>query len=298
MLGGMKRQLVPGRWQVAVEGLIGFVDDMVHASIGPEGKKYLPWVFTAFIFLLFANLMGNMPFGDRPGAHPFTVTSQFTFTGVMSLISFAIVLGVGFWKHGLHFFSLFVPHGRPLDRQVLLFPIEFISFMVRPFSLGLRPFIAMFAGPHPARHFRQFHRPGPECAAAAAMRLRCLGFLFVAFVNIARAAGRGNPGLRLRHPHRAVHQRRGQPSLTLSFTQGVQIMDLASAKVIGAGLAAIGVGVASAGVGYVFGSFLQGALRNPAAADGQQGRLFIGFAAAELLGLMAFAVAMIILYAM
>ena len=67
-------------------------------------------------------------------------------------------------------------------------------------------------------------------------------------------------------------------------------MDLASAKLIGAGLAAIGVG-------FVFGSFLQSALRNPAAADGQQGRLFIGFAAAELLGLMAFAIAMIILYA-
>ena len=74
-------------------------------------------------------------------------------------------------------------------------------------------------------------------------------------------------------------------------------MDLASAKVIGAGLAAIGVGAAAIGVGNVFGSFLESALRNPAAADGQQGRLFIGFAAAELLGLIAFAVAMIILYA-
>ena len=74
-------------------------------------------------------------------------------------------------------------------------------------------------------------------------------------------------------------------------------MDPASAKVIGAGLATIGVGAASVGVGFVFGSFLQSALRNPAAADGQQGRLFIGFAAAELLGLMAFAIAMIILYA-
>lgn len=73
-------------------------------------------------------------------------------------------------------------------------------------------------------------------------------------------------------------------------------MDLASAKVIGAGLAAIGVGAASAGVGFVFGSFLQGALRNPAAAPGQNGTLYIGFAAAELLGLMAFAVAMIVLF--
>ena len=74
------------------------------------------------------------------------------------------------------------------------------------------------------------------------------------------------------------------------------IMELEAAKMIGAGLAAIGVGAASAGVGIVFGSFLQGALRNPAAADGQQGRLFIGFAAAELLGLIAFAVAMMILF--
>ena len=74
-------------------------------------------------------------------------------------------------------------------------------------------------------------------------------------------------------------------------------MDFASAQVIGAGLAAIGVGAAAAGVGFVFGSFLQSAIRNPAAADGQQGRLYIGFAAAELLGLMAFVVAMLILFA-
>ena len=74
-------------------------------------------------------------------------------------------------------------------------------------------------------------------------------------------------------------------------------MELASAQVIGAGIAAIGVGAAAAGVGFVFGSFLQGALRNPAAAGGPTGHQYIRFAAAELLGLMAFAVAMIILYA-
>ena len=73
-------------------------------------------------------------------------------------------------------------------------------------------------------------------------------------------------------------------------------MDLASAQVIGAGLAAIGVGAAAIGVGNVFGSFLESAIRNPAAADGQQGRLFIGFAAAELLGLMAFVVAMMVMF--
>ena len=73
-------------------------------------------------------------------------------------------------------------------------------------------------------------------------------------------------------------------------------MDFEAAKMVGAGLAAIGVGMAALGVGNVFGSFLESALRNPAAADGQQGRLFIGFAAAELLGLLAFVSAMIVLF--
>jgi F-type H+-transporting ATPase subunit a len=183
MFGGMRRELVPGRWQVAVEGLIGFVDDMVGASIGPEGKKYLPWVFTSFIFLLFANLMGNMPFGVVKQAHPFTVTSQFTFTGIMSLISFAIVLGVGFWKHGLHFFTLFVPPGIHWIGKVLLFPIEFISFLVRPFSLGLRPFIAMFAGHILVDIFGNFIVQGLN-AGGGGIGVSILAFLFVAFINV------------------------------------------------------------------------------------------------------------------
>jgi F-type H+-transporting ATPase subunit a len=183
MLGGMKRALVPGRWQVAVEGLIGFVDNMVGASIGPEGKKYLPWVFTSFVFLLFANLMGNMPLGLISQAHPFTVTSQFTFTGVMSLISFAIVLGVGFWKHGIHFFSLFVPPGVHWIGKVLLFPIEFVSFLVRPFSLGLRPFIAMFAGHILVDIFGNFIVQGLN-AGGGGIGVSILAFLFVAFINI------------------------------------------------------------------------------------------------------------------
>jgi F-type H+-transporting ATPase subunit c len=73
-------------------------------------------------------------------------------------------------------------------------------------------------------------------------------------------------------------------------------MDAEAAKLIGAGLAAIGTGAAAIGVGFIFGSFLQGALRNPAAADGQQGRLFLGFALTELLGLMAFTVALLLLF--
>src|SRR3569623_930156 len=135
MLGGMKRALVPGRWQVAVEGVTGFVTSMLDTSVWPEGRKFVPWIFTIFMFILFCNLMGLMPFA-LVGAQPFTVTSQFTITGVMAIISFSIVLITGFWRHGLHFFSLFVPHGTPFILKLLIVPIEFISFMVRPFSLG------------------------------------------------------------------------------------------------------------------------------------------------------------------
>lgn len=145
MLGGMKRQLVPGRWQMAVEGFTGFIDNLLKANIGKEGRKFLPYVFSLFMFILFANLLGLMPFGIF-GIHPFTVTSHFTVTGVLAIISFLIVLIVGFAKHGLRFFSLFVPKGTPIPVLILVAPIEFVSFMVRPFSLALRLFVAMTAG--------------------------------------------------------------------------------------------------------------------------------------------------------
>ena len=146
MWGGMKRELVPGRWQAAVEMLTGFASGMAIGNIGPEGKKYVPWIFTVFTFILFSNYMGMMPFGVIESAHPFTVTSQFSITGVLAIVSFSIVLIVGFWKHGLHFFSLFVPHGTPLPMIPMIFLIELFSFMIRPFSLGLRLFVAMTAG--------------------------------------------------------------------------------------------------------------------------------------------------------
>lgn len=143
--GGSKRELVPGRWQMAVEGLTGFVDDLLMANIGKSGRKYLPYVFSLFAFILFANMLGLMPLALF-GVHPFTSTSHFTVTGVLAIMSFAIVLVVGFAKHGFHFFSLFVPHGTPVLMIPIIFPIELISFMVRPFSLGLRLFVAMMAG--------------------------------------------------------------------------------------------------------------------------------------------------------
>jgi len=146
MLGGMKRQLVPGRWQVAVESVTGFISNMMTQNIGPEGKKFTPYVFSLFMFIIVANMLGMMPFGIIPGVHGFTVTSHVTVTGVLAVMSFSIVLVVGFWRHGLHFFSLFVPHGTPLPMIPFLFVIELFSFLIRPFSLALRLFVAMTAG--------------------------------------------------------------------------------------------------------------------------------------------------------
>jgi F-type H+-transporting ATPase subunit a len=180
MLGGMRRQLVPGRWQLMVEGMTGFVASMLSTSVGPQGRKYMPWVFTIFMFILFANLLGLMPLA-LVGAQPFTVTSQFTVTGVMAIISFGIVLVTGFWKHGFKFFTLFVPHGTPLGLLPLIFLVELISFMVRPFSLGLRLFVAMIAGHILVEVFGNFVVQGIN-AGGAGFAISALSFVFIAGV--------------------------------------------------------------------------------------------------------------------
>jgi len=180
MLGGMKRQLVPTRWQLMVEGVTGFVTSMLTTNVGPEGRKYVPWVFTIFMFILFANLLGLMPFA-LVGAQPFTVTSQFTVTGVMAIISFGIVLVTGFWRHGFHFFKLFIPHGTPIGLLPLIFLIELLSFMVRPFSLALRLFVAMIAGHILVEVFGNFVVQGLN-AGGIGPAISLLSFVFIAGV--------------------------------------------------------------------------------------------------------------------
>ena len=189
MLGGMKRQLVPGRWQAAVEGVTGFITSMLETNVGPEGRKYVPWVFTIFMFILFANLLGMMPFAVLSpllgaSAQPFTVTSQFTVTGVMAIISFSIVLVTGFWRHGFKFFSLFIPHGTPPLLLPLIFLVELLSFAVRPFSLGLRLFVAMIAGHILVEVFGSFIVQGLNAGGAMGPAISLLSFLFIAFVIV------------------------------------------------------------------------------------------------------------------
>jgi len=179
MLGGMKRQLVPGRWQIAVEGFTGFIRNMVDVNIGPEGRKFTPYIFSIFMFILISNFLGLLPLGIIPGFHAFTTTSHFSITGVLAILSFSIVLIVGFWRHGLHFFSLFVPHGTPAVMIPLIAAIEFISFMVRPFSLGLRLFVAMIAGHILMDVFGSFIVNGLGSGSPMGIGVGLISFLFI-----------------------------------------------------------------------------------------------------------------------
>src|SRR4051794_19681001 len=180
---GMKRQLVPGRWQMAVEGLTGFIDDLVKVNIGPEGKKFAPFIFSLFAFILVTNLLGLLPLALIPGWHAFTPTSHFSITGVLAVVSFSLVLIVGFWRHGLHFFSLFVPQGTPLPMIPLIVPIEIISFLVRPFSLALRLFVAMMAGHILMEVFGSFIVNGLASGSVLGFGVGIVSFLFIVGVG-------------------------------------------------------------------------------------------------------------------
>ena len=183
MWGGMKRQLVPTRWQVAAESVVGFIDNMMQVNIGPEGKKFAPYIFSIFMFILFANLVGVLPLAIVPGLHTFAVTSHITVTAVLAFLSFGIVLAVGFWRHGLHFFSLFVPHGAPGWLMPVIIPVEFVSFMVRPFSLGLRLFVAMTAGHILLEVFGSFVVQGLNAGGALGPVVSVLSFLMIVGVS-------------------------------------------------------------------------------------------------------------------
>jgi F-type H+-transporting ATPase subunit a len=183
MWGGLKRQVVPGRWQMAAEGLTGFIDNLVQVNIGPEGKKYIPYIFSLFAFILVVNLQGLLPLAIVPGWHPFTPTSHFSITGMLAIMSFSLVLIIGFWKHGLHFFSLFVPHGTPWYMLPLIIPIEIVSFLVRPFSLALRLFVAMMSGHILMEVFGSFIVNGFASGSPVGFGVGIVSFLFIVGVG-------------------------------------------------------------------------------------------------------------------
>ena len=131
-------QVAPGRMQMAGEIAFGMIDDLSTQLIGPEGRRYFPFVFTLFTFILVMNLLGLFLI--------FTATSQLAVTAALAVMTILLVLVVGFARNGLGFFKLFVPSGVPFYVLPLVIPIEFVSFLLRPFTLALRLFGNMLGG--------------------------------------------------------------------------------------------------------------------------------------------------------
>lgn len=133
------RALVPGRWQSMAELFYEFIANMLRDNVGSEGRKYFPFIFTLFMFVLFGNLLGMLP-----GA--FTFTSHVIVTFALAAVVFTGVTIIGFYRHGFHFLRMFFPHGAPIATAVILVPIELISYFSRPFSLAVRLFANMTVG--------------------------------------------------------------------------------------------------------------------------------------------------------
>lgn len=134
-----RRELVPGRWQSLAEVSYEFVAGMIRDNVGNEGKPYFPFIFTLFMFILFCNMLGMLPYS-------FTVTSQIVVTFGLALVVFIGVTIIGFIKHGFGFFGFFLPNGVPGFLAPLVIPIEVLSYLIRPVSLGLRLFANLTAG--------------------------------------------------------------------------------------------------------------------------------------------------------
>lgn len=140
MIVPMRRAaLIPGRWQSLPEMFYEFIQTLVRDVIGPGGMKYLPFVFTLFMLVLFGNLLGMIPY-------TFTFTSHIAVTAVLGVLVISVVTIMGFVNHGWHFLSLFAPSGLPKAIYLLLVPIEIISFLSRPVTLAMRLFANMMAG--------------------------------------------------------------------------------------------------------------------------------------------------------
>lgn len=139
-LGLSRRQLVPGRWQSMCEVLVGFIRNTTRDIAGDEALKYFPFVFSLFMFIFFANIVGMVPYS-------FTVTSHIIVTFAMALAVFLFCTILAIVKHGpFKFAHFFLPHGTPLWLAPLMIPIEIFSYLTRPVSLSVRLAANMMAG--------------------------------------------------------------------------------------------------------------------------------------------------------
>ena len=133
------RNLVPTRLQSVAESLYEIVDNMTHEILHENARTYFPFVLTLFLFILFANVVGLVPYS-------FTVTSHIIITLALALVVFVGATVIGFIRHGARYLKLFVPSGVPPVLLPLVVLIEIVSYFIRPMSLSIRLFANMMAG--------------------------------------------------------------------------------------------------------------------------------------------------------
>jgi F-type H+-transporting ATPase subunit a len=139
MYGMSRRAVVPGRLQSLTESAYEFVQGIVVGQVGDEGKRFFPFVFTLFMFILFGNMMGLLPYA-------FTYTSHIAVTFGLAAIVFVLITVVALSIHGKKFFGYFFPEGAPLWLAPIIIPVEIVSYLSRPISLSIRLFANMVAG--------------------------------------------------------------------------------------------------------------------------------------------------------
>ena len=138
-VGTKEKKIIPGKVQLIAEMFYTFVAKMINDTAGSKAKPYFPFIFSLFMFVLFCNMVGMLPYS-------FTVTSHIIVTLIMALFIFIAVTIIGFAKHGLKYLSIFVPSGVPAVLLPLITVIEIISYLSRPVSLSVRLFANMMAG--------------------------------------------------------------------------------------------------------------------------------------------------------
>ncbi len=139
MYGMAARAVVPGRLQSLAESSYEFVHGLVIGQVGDEGKRFFPFVFTLFMFVLFGNMLGLLPYA-------FTYTSHIAVTFGLAAIVFVLITVVALMLHGRKFFGYFFPEGAPLWLAPIIIPVEIVSYLSRPVSLSIRLFANMVAG--------------------------------------------------------------------------------------------------------------------------------------------------------
>ncbi len=133
------RSIVPSRMQLISELCYNFIAQLLNDTVGDQGKKYFPFVFSLFMFVLIGNMVGMIPY-------QFTFTSHIIVTFALAAVVFIGVTILGFVNHGIRFFTFFYIPGVPFYMHPLLIPIEVISYLSRPISLSVRLFANMLAG--------------------------------------------------------------------------------------------------------------------------------------------------------